>query len=363
VLTIDRNIQHKTEEALKNGLDHAKATKGSILVMDPNNGHILAVANAPTFNPNDFSKTTDYTVFSSRAVNDPYEPGSVIKALTMGAGLDVGVIQPHTTYNNTGSVKVEDATIRNVLTSPQGSITMTQVLQFSFNTGAVQVLKLLGGGEINQNGKQKLYDYFTQHYLFGQPTGVTLAGEPHGEIIPPNDPQGGNVRYANMTFGQGMSATMVQVLSAFSAAINGGTYYTPQVVDGYLGDDAKTLTALPATIRKAGIVSQDTSGKLRQMLHDAREGSSAANGEKQGYFLGGKTGTAQVYDPKTGDYSETDTIGSYLGFGGQDKPQYVIMVRVDDAHNGGYSGSAAAAPIFNELSNWMLDYLQIQPKG
>jgi len=363
VLTIDRNVQSKAEQILKTGLDRAKATKGSILVMDPNSGHILAIANLPTYNPNDFGKVEDYTVFSSRAVDDPYEPGSVIKALTMATGLDQGIIQPTTTYNNTGTVKIEDAVIRNVLTSPTGAITMTQVLQYSFNTGAVQVLQWLGGGQINTNGKQKLYDYFTQHFMFGQPTKVDLAGEPNGEIIPPDDPQGGNVRYANMSFGQGMSATMLQVLTAFGAAINGGVYYSPQIIDGYLGDDGKAFTPKSSVIKKSGVISQDASAKLRQMLHDAREGSSASAGEKGGYFIGGKTGTAQVYDPKTGNYSSTDTIGSYVGFGGKDKPQYVIMIRVDDAHNGGYSGSAAAAPIFTELSNWMLDYLQIQPKG
>jgi cell division protein FtsI/penicillin-binding protein 2 len=364
VLTIDRNIQAKTEQILKSGLDKAKATKGSMMVMDPNNGRILAIANWPTYNPNDFKNVEDYTVFSNKAVSDPYEPGSVIKALTMGVGLNEGRIQPNTTYNNTTTLKIDDATIRNVLTSPTGSVTMTQVLAYSFNTGVVQVLKWLGGGdEINQQGKEVLYKYFTDNFMFGKKTGIKLAGEVGGEIISPDDPQGGNVRYANMSFGQGMSASMVQVLAAFGASINGGTYYEPKIVDGYLGTDLKTFIQEPSKIRRTGVLSADSSAKLRQMLKDARHGSSVANGEKAGYTIGGKTGTAQVYDPKTGNYSESETIGSYLGFGGQDKPQYVIMVRVDDARNGGFSGSAAAAPIFTELSNWMLDYLQIQPKG
>lgn len=364
VLTIDRNIQAKTEQILKSGLDKAKATKGSLVVMDPNDGRILAMANWPTYNPNDFKSVEDYTVFSNKAVSDPYEPGSVIKALTMGVGLNEGRIQPNTTYNNTTTLKVDDATIRNVLTSPTGSVTMTQVLAYSFNTGVVQVLKWLGGGdEINQKGKEVLYKYFTDNFMFGKKTGIKLAGEVGGEIVSPDDAQGGNVRYANMSFGQGMSANMIQVLSAFAASVNGGTYYEPKIVDGHLGADLKTFTEEPSKIRRTGVLSADASAKLRQMLHDARQGSSVAHGEKGGYYTGGKTGTAQVYDPKTGNYSETETIGSYLGFGGQDKPQYVIMVRVDDARNGGFSGSAAAAPIFTELSNWMLDYLQIQPKG
>lgn len=359
VLSVDRNIQNKVEQALKTGLEKAKATKGSVIVMDPNNGRIMAMANLPTFNPNDFGKVTDYAVFQNRIISDPYEPGSVIKALTMGIGLDTHTIEPGTTYNNTGSVRIDDATITNVLTNPRGAVTMTQVLEYSFNTGAVWVLQQLGGGEINHQAKQKLYDYFTDHYLFGQRTGIELAGEAKGLVA---DTNSSRVRYANMTFGQGVNMSMLQVTGAFSAAINGGNYYTPQAVAGYLSDN-DTFTAKTPEVRKANVISADSSAKLRQMLHDARIRSSVSAGEKGGYFTGGKTGTAQVYNPQTGKYDDKATIGSYLGFGGQDKPQYVIMVRVDDATIAGYSGSAAAAPIFTDISNWMLDYLQIPPKG
>jgi cell division protein FtsI/penicillin-binding protein 2 len=165
-----------------------------------------------------------------------------------------------------------------------------------------------------------------------------------------------------MTFGQGINLSMLQVAAAFSAAVNGGTYYTPQIVDGYL-DDGQKFTAKPPTVRRTGVLSADASNKLRSMLHQARAGSFIGAGDKPGYTIGGKTGTAQVYDAARGAYSESATIGSYLGYGGQDKPRYVIMVRVDDSTVGGFSGTVAAAPIFKELSNWMLEYLQIQPKG
>lgn len=359
VLTIDRNVQHKVEQALKAGLEHAKATKGSVLVLDPTNGHVLAMANAPTFNPNDIGKHADYGAFTNRIVSDPYEPGSVIKALTMGVGLNEGKIEPKTTYNNVGFVKIGDATIRNVLNNPQGAVTMTQVLEYSFNTGAVWVLQQLGGGQINHTGKQKLYDYFTKQYLFGERTGIELAGDSRGVVSPPTS---SNVQYANMSFGQGINISMLQVAGAFAATVNDGVYYAPQIVDGYL-DETRAFSSKAPTIRKADVISKDSSAKLRQMLHDARAKSSAGNGDKKGYYTGGKTGTAQVYNPKTGLYDEKATIGSYLGFGGQDKPRYVIMVRVDDAKIAGYSGSAAAAPIFTDISNWMFDYLQIAPKG
>ncbi|MGH7196288.1 MAG: peptidoglycan D,D-transpeptidase FtsI family protein [Candidatus Saccharimonadales bacterium] len=362
VLSLDRNVQAYAEQALKAGLERAKATRGSVIVMNPNNGHVMAMANLPTYNPNEYSKVKDFHAFQNRAISDPYEPGSVMKAFTMGTGLNENTVQPNSTFNNTGSTKVRDRTIKNVLTSPQGNVTMTQVLEYSFNTGVVHVLRTLGGGEINPTAKQKLYQYFTDHFFLGRKTDISLAGEATGEIVPPDTVAGGDVRYANMSFGQGMTATLLQVSAGLSAAVNGGTYYTPQVVSGHLNEKEKFVPKQPE-IRKANVLTGESSQKLRGMLHDARSRSFLGHGDKPGYTIGGKTGTAQVFDPKTGTYSETETIGSYLGFGGQDKPEYVIMVRVDDAHISGYSGSAAAAPIFTDISNWMLDYLQIQPKG
>ena len=365
VLTIDRNIQFQAEKVLKEGLERVHATKGSILVMDPNNGHILGMANLPTYNPGDYAKTAaagSWENFKNRVISEPYEPGSVIKPLTMGVGINEHVIDPDSTYNNTGYVQVDDARITNVLNYPQGSITMTQVLLYSFNTGAVHVLNQLGGGEINYAARQKLYGYFTDHYLFGKLTGIELAGETPGVVISPDNPNGGSVCYANMTFGQGMDASMIQVASAFSALINGGNYYRPQVVGGYRQADGSVEEKSP-TITKSGAVSKETSDKVRSMLHEIRVKGPVGSSDKSGYIIGGKTGTAQVYDPETGKYSEDQTIGTYLGFGGQDSSRYVIMVRVDDSKAGGYAGSTAAAPIFNDLSNWLIDYMQIQPRG
>lgn len=359
VLSLDRNVQTYVEQALKVGLERAKATKGSVVVMDPNNGQIIAMANLPTYNPAEYTKVTDYVVFENPAISFPYEPGSVIKALTMGIGLNEKVVQPESTFQNNNSVQVADATIKNVL-QVGGTRTMAEVLEYSLNTGMVHVLKQLGGGEINNKAKQALYQYLTDHFFLGRKTGIALAGEASGEIIPPNDVQGGQVRYANMSFGQGMTSTMLQVAASFVAAVNGGTYYTPQIVAGHL--NGQDFMAKQAEIRKADVISNDSSAKLRGMLQEARRKSSAGLGDKKGYNIGGKTGTAQVFDPKTGRYSETETIGSYVGFGGQEKPQYVIMIRVDDAKIAGYSGSAAAAPIFTDISNWMLDYLKIQPR-
>lgn len=362
VLSIDRNIQSYTEVALKAGLERVKATQGSVIVMDPNNGHILAMANAPTFEPDKYDTVTDYSVFQNRVVNDPYEPGSVIKTFTMAVGLNEGVIQPDTTYTNTGSTQVADATIKNVSNDVMGRTTMTQVLRFSLNTGVVHVLRLLGGGDdVNAKAKETLHKYFSERFFIGEPTNISLAGEAAGDLIAPDDPQGGPVRYANMTFGQGLTMTMVQAASTFSAMVNGGTYYSPQLISGYRAADGTVAPKQPS-IRKSDVLSGETSEKLRQMIRDTRADSNVSRHDKKGYFIGGKSGTAQVYDPATGKYSETNTIGSYVGFGGQHRAEYVIMVRVDDARIGEFAGSAAAAPIFGDISNWLLDYLKIQPK-
>lgn len=364
VLSIDRNIQLYTEQALKAGLDRVKATRGSAVIINPANGQVMAMANLPTYNPTDFSKVAseDYRVFENATISEPYEPGSVMKSLSMGVGLNEGVVTPETTFVNTGTTKVADATIKNAGNELIGTMNMVQVLQYSYNTGMVFVLRQLGGGDINMAARQKLYQYYTDRYFLGRPTGIGLAGEAKGEVIPPDDPQGGPVRYANMTFGQGISVTMVQELSAFAAAVNGGIYYTPQIISGTLAND-KTVVPVAPIVRKSDVLTPSSSETLRNMLQQARSKSSISKNDKKNYFIGGKTGTAQVYDPKTGTYSETNTIGSYLGFGGKEHPEYVIMIRVDDAHIGDFAGSAAAAPIFADISNWLLDYLKIQPKG
>lgn len=359
-LTIDRNIQSYAEQALKAGLDRVKAKHGSVVVMDPSSGAVLAMANLPSYDPSKYYQVEDYAAFQNGAVSDPYEAGSVIKTFTMAAGLNEGAVQKDSTYRNTGSVAVDDAVIKNVL-QVNGTRTMTDVFKYSLNTGAVYVLQQLGGGSLNAQGRGKLYDYFTDHFLFGKETGIEQAGEAAGEIIPPTVAEGNNVRYANMTFGQGMQTTIIQTTSAFTAMINGGTYYKPHLVAGTLSGDGTTTKAAPQIV-KNNIIKPEVSRQLNDMMHTARSESMPGK-DKAGYFVAGKTGTAQIIDPKTGKYTDKNAIGSYLGFGGNETPKYVIMVKVTDSQVGptGSAGNDAAAPIFADISNWLLDYLKVKP--
>ncbi len=361
VLSIDRNIQAYAEDALKRGLDRVRATKGSVIVMNPNNGHVLAMANYPTYSPAQYNKVEDYSVFQNAIVSEPYEAGSVIKTLTMGAGLDSGVVNVNTTFNNRGYVQVDDTKISNVEEDPvSANATMTDVLHYSLNTGVVYITQQMGGGKINLQARNKLYGYFHDNYRFGQLTGIEQAGEAKGTIIAPTEEQGNNVRYANMAFGQGMDVTMVQTAGAFAAAINGGTYYQPTVVAGSTADGSSTKIN-KAKILKKNVIKSTTSSDLRSMIVQGRQLGALGGKDKPGFVVGGKTGTSQIIDAKTGKYTDDNSIGSYLGFGGNQTPQYVIMVQVKDSKAAGYAGTTAAGPIFGDVSNWLLDYLQIVP--
>lgn len=363
LLTIDRNVQGYVEEALKKGLDRVGATKGSALVMNPQNGDIVAMTNYPTYSPAEFFKVEDYHLFQNNTTSDPYEAGSDIKVLTMATGIDTGAVNENSTFMNKGYVNVEDTVIKNV-EKITGQTTMEEILQHSLNTGVVYVLQQMGGGSINRQARDTLYKYFTEKFGFGTKTGVEQAGEQPGLLYDPNDVQGNNVRYANMTFGQGMTTTMIQVAAAFTSVVNGGTYYAPHLVGGTVDKLDGTVTEQPPSVVRKNVVSENTSAIIRRMTSKALSNTAALKvATRQGYIIGGKTGTSQIIDPKTGKYSDENAIGTYVGFGGNETPRYVIIVRVDDSKLGAgdFAGTAAAAPIFADISNWLLDYYKVPP--
>lgn len=362
VLSIDRSIQSYAEQALKAGLERVRATKGNVIIMNPNNGQVLAMANYPSYNPSEFGNVTDYSVFQNGVVSEPYEVGSVMKTLSMGAGLDSGAVNINSTFNDsTGCVQVDDRKICNVEEDPKTSrATMTDTLHYSLNTGVIFVLKQMGGGKVNYDARKKLYEYYSDHYQFGKKTGIEQANEAPGTLISPDDEQGNNVRYANMAFGQGMDLTMAQTASAFSAAVNGGVYYKPTVVSG-ITTNGQNITEQKPQVVRTNVLKPEVSQTLRNMIVEGRQLGALGGKDRPGYKVGGKTGTSQIIDARTGEYSDDNSIGTYLGFGGNQTPQYVIMVQVKDSKAAGYAGTTAAGPIFTDISNWLLDYMKIAP--
>lgn len=359
VLSIDRNIQSHAEEALKKGLEKASATNGSVIVMDPSNGRVMAMANYPSYKPAEYGKVTDAAWFNNAVISSPYEPASVIKTFTLATGIDKGVITPSSTYYNTDSIRVEDVTIRNDFQGLTGKLTMQDVLNNSLNTGTVTVAQRLGDGSyITRKARDIMYDYFYNRFGLGQSTGIELANESAGMVISPKELEGNAVRYSNMTFGQGLNVTMVQVAAAFSSVVNGGQYYQPSIIAGQIIDDS--LETKDSTLLRRTISSR-TSSQMRKMLKEARGSVSyMRDADKKGYTIGGKTGTAETL--RNGRYVKSETPGTYLGYGGGDTPEYVIMVQVS-APNRNLEGGIHASPIFTDISNWLIDYLRIPPKG
>lgn len=357
VLSIDRNIQAQAEKILKNKLESSGAKDGSVIVMDPQTGKVMAMANYPTYNPAEFSTVTDASVFTNGTTTSAYENGSVIKSLTMAIGIDTGVVSPSDTYYNKDFVEIEDRTIKNAVLGHTGMITFQTAMNYSLNTGMVEIASRLGGGQINKTARDTMYNYYHDRFGLGEKTGVEVYEE-KGTVISPENAEGNAVRYSNMSFGQGMNTTMIQAASAFSSIINGGTLYKASVINGEITSSGEYKQA-DAEVRQENVIKSTTSDQIRDVLVTARNSVGTTN-DLAGYRVGGKTGTSQTIE--NGGYVDYQTIGSYLGFGGNNTPKFVIMVAVSGAGQN-LQGTQDAGPIFTELSNWMLTYLKIQPEG
>ena len=359
VLSIDRNIQKKTENAIKATIEKFHVTNASAVVMNPRNGQILAMAGTPTYNPAEYAKVTDARAFQTDVTMSAFNPASVCKTFALAAAVDSGVMTPETTYNNTDLVTIDGWPIQNAIKGHTGNISMQEVLTYSLNTGSIQALRLLGGSEteITYQGKEKLYDYYYNRFGLGKYTGIELA-ESKGTVIPPTDIDGTNARYANMTFGQSLDLTMIQVATAFSAVVNGGDYYTPTLVAGEIKNGEFVRDTLKERDHQA--IESSTSETMRKMLHTARLVFPNVKYYDEGVYVGGKTGTAQVV--KNGKYTFDETIATYIGYGARsetDYPEYVIMTKVWE-DNRRLDGGMNAKPIFDEISQFMVNYLKMR---
>lgn len=358
VLTIDRGVQALTEKALQNAVDKTGAKYASALVMNPQNGQVLAMANLPTYNPEQLERVNDVALFNNNIISEPYEAGSVIKAFTVATGIDTGTITPNSTFYNTDSVVVDGERISNLTKGQTGNVTMQHALDWSLNTGMVEIAERMGDGSyISNDARQTMYRYFFDKFKLGQNTGISLAGERPGTIIKPGTVQGNAVRYATMTFGQGMDVTMMQAAAGFSSIVTDGKYRSPTVEAGRMVN-GKYQPADELPVHQA--IKPETADQTRQMLHKARQAFYASS-DSRGFYTGGKTGTSETI--VDGSYRNRQTIGTYLGFGGEvdEMPSYVIMVKLSGPGMT-LEGGRHAAPVFTEISNGMLRYLKLQPK-
>jgi cell division protein FtsI/penicillin-binding protein 2 len=364
-LTIDLGIQKQVEAMIADGVQKTKASGGSVVVMDTNTGAIKAMANYPTYDPGNYAKVSDANVFNNAAVTSPIEIGSIMKTFTTAAALDQGVIQPNTTYFDPSHWLVDGFNITNIEEDGgAGTRSIADLLNLSLNTGATWELMQMGGGQIDTKGRTAWYNYMANHYRFGKATGIEQGYESTGIVPGPKDNGAGiDLTYANTSFGQAMTATPIQVASAMSAVLNGGTYYQPHLVDQLTAADGKTLTTASKVLGTNVVSAKVGQAMVPLMQYVVEHHNIVPAFDQNRYSVGGKTGTAQIAK-QGGGYREDVYNGTYLGFVGGDKPQYTIAVFIDKpiVSGGAYAGTAAAQPVFTNIAHMLINNAYVSPK-
>ena len=346
---LDKQIQHVAETELSKSVQKWGAKGGLVIAMDPLTGKILAMASNPFFNPNQFVQYRSRN-WRNRAISDAFEPGSLFKAFLATAALEEKVVQPTDSFFcENGSYTVYDRTIHDH--SKHGWLTLQQIVKFSSNIGASKV------GE--KMGKDRLYRYICA-FGFGEKTGIGLPGEGKGIVHYPR--YWPPVALDTISFGQGISVTGIQLVSALSAIANGGFLMKPYVVEKITNEKGEVVQSFkPEVIRK--VVSEETARKVTALLKATTEkGGTGEGAVPTGYEVAGKTGTAQKVDELLKGYSEGRYTSGFMGFGPIDEPKIVLLVVIDEPQGDTYGG-VVAAPLFRAIMEKVLPDLNVLPKG
>ncbi len=348
LLTIDRNLQVEVCSLLAEGVKQHDADSGSAVVIEPSTGRILAMCGSPDFDPGDYGNVEDLSVYNNQAIFTPYEPGSIFKPLVMAAAIDAGAVTPDTTFNDTGSVSIDSFTIHNSGDHVYGSnVSMIEVLDESINTGMVWVMRKMG--------RDPFEDYIHK-FGFGEPTGVTLKTEVAGTLASLD--KDAEVYAATASFGQGLTTTPIQIAAAYAALANGGTLMKPYLVEEMRYPDGTVETTSPEVVRQ--VVSPSTATTVGAMLVSVVENGHGYQAAVPGYYIAGKTGTAQI--ARNGVYSATDFNGSFAGFGPVEDPKFAMIVKIESPKGGIIYAESTAAPIFGKIAQFILDYYGVPPE-
>ncbi len=333
-LTIDRNIQVRAEEIIENLMNRFVAKSASAIVAEPETGKILALANKPDFDPNAYGK---YPIqnFTNQAIQGVYEPGSVMKPITMAMGIDLGVIAPETTYYDSGSVTINGETIKNWDLKARGTMTMTGVIEESVNTGAVFAAKRVG--------RRNFVEYLKK-FGFGRETGIDLPDEVAGSVRSVERSGSQDIDLASASFGQGISATPMEIIAAFGSVANGGRLMRPYV----------NAALKPRAVRET--IKKETADKVAAMMESAVEKAFVA--ALPGHRIAGKTGTAQIAKEGGGGYKEVFNH-TYVGFGPVSDPRFVILIKLEEPQ--AVLAGTTVVPAFRELANFIISYYNIPP--
>ena len=345
VLTIDQLIQYRTERALSAAVERTGAKSGSAIVMDPHTGEILALANAPTFNPNQPGADPP-EARANGALQNIYEPGSTFKIVAYSAAIEKGLVTPDDKIDcQMGSITVAGRLVHDG--HPYGVLTVADALAKSRNVGAIKLGLMVGD--------DSMYD-FMKRLGFGSRTGIDLAGESPGILRPLARWQPSSM--GSLAIGQEVGVTPLQMASAYSVLANNGSWIKPHIVRELRSPDGSVTFQAKVEARPA--LKAETCAALRPMMEGVTLRGTAKKAQLEGYTAAGKTGTAQKVDPKTHAYSATKFIGSFVGFAPVSNPAVVIIVVIDEPE-GAYHGGDVAAPVFREIAEQILPELNITP--
>lgn len=346
VLTIDYNIQTKAEEVLRTAKEKWRASSGAVLVLDPQTGKILAGAGNPSFDPNEYARQKDYSVFLNPLVQATYEAGSVMKPITMAGGLEEKLVTPDTTYQDGGVIRIDGYEIRNFDGKAYSSQTMTQVLEKSLNTGVAHVAKLLGS--------KRQYDYL-RRFGFGEKTGIELPGEVAGNLT--NLDSGREIDFITASFGQGIAVTPLQLALAIGSVANGGNLMKPMMVEKIIDDSGNVIEKKPEVRRRvfSAAAAETLTGMLVSVV---RVGYENRAGVKD-YFVAGKTGTAQI--PNRGGHGYSDkVIHTFVGYAPAFHPRFLVVLQLNEPQGNRFASNTLTSS-FHDLAEYILNYYEIPP--
>ena len=348
VLTVDATMQFIVEQVIDKAMAENQPQSVTAIVMDPQNGEILAMASRPSYNPNKFS---DYNmdVIKNRAVSDIYEPGSTFKAIVAGAALEEGVVTPDQSFYDPGRINVSEKYIQNWNGESFGMVTFTDIVKNSINTCFAMIGQILTG--------EKLNDY-AKRFGFGEPTGVELPGEASGMLFDSDNMVDSDI--ATMSIGQSIAVTPIQLCTAMSAIANDGILLKPHIVKSiYNADGSLYKEKGREEVRR--VLTSATDKTLMGLLEQVVATGGGQKAQVKGYRVAGKTGTAQKINKDTAGYMDGRYIASFCGFAPVDNPQLVVLVIIDDPTAGSFYGGQIAAPVAGEIFSQLLRYKHIEP--
>lgn len=357
--TIDENIQYFAEKLAEEAKNDNDAKAASVMVMDPNTGEILALANSPDYDPNNpWPEGVDddqlQQLWRNRLVSDAYEPGSIFKVVTATAAIEKGVVSENDTFDCGGALTIGGRTIHCWKTSGHGSQTFEQILMNSCNVGFMTLGDRLGAANLNE---------YIDKFGFGQKTGIDLPGESPGMTKKTEDISITDL--ATISFGQTNTTTGVQYMRAFNAVANGGYLITPHLMKeiNHYDEDGNLVTDTSYEIDKKQVFSSETMAEMRKHLEAVVSEGGASHSSIDGFRIAGKTGTAQKIDTVNGGYASGKYLSSFVGMAPADNPQYTVFVSIDEPNPEKYYAGQIAAPVGKKLFSELFNYSQLKPSG